>query len=79
VRSYITFTMLLGTNPKRAVRIVKMMGAAPYIAACTSCGQQFHAPFSALRSVRDAKDNLQKQFDAHKCTPSNARKDAAQS
>jgi len=51
----------------RAVRIVKMMGAAPYMAACTSCGQQFHAPLSALRSRKDATDNLQKQFDAHKC------------
>jgi len=56
-----------GDNPKRAVRIVKLMGAAPCLAACTSCGQQFQAPLSSLRSVRDATDNLQKQFDAHKC------------
>jgi hypothetical protein len=55
-------------TPKRAVRIVKQIGAAPCVAACTYCRQEFKAPLSALRSVRDATDNLQKQFDAHKCT-----------
>jgi hypothetical protein len=55
------------TTAHRCIRIVKHIGVAPCVAACTSCGQQFQAPLSALRSVKDATDNLQKQFDAHKC------------
>ena len=57
-------------TPKRAVRIVKHIGPVPCVAACTACGQQFQAPMPALRSVKDATENLQRQFDAHKCKPS---------
>jgi len=53
--------------PKRAVRIVKQIGAVPCVAACTACGQQFTAPVSLLRSVKDATDHLQQQFDRHQC------------
>jgi len=55
------------TRPKRAVRIVKHIGAVPCVAACTNCGQQFQAPTSSLRSVTDATHYLQREFDAHTC------------
>lgn len=52
---------------KRAVRIVKHIGMVPCMAACTACGQEFKAPMPALRGVKDATENLQRQFDAHRC------------
>jgi len=58
------------TKPKRFVRIVKLVGAAPWVAVCTSCSQQFQVPLSALRSgASDATDNLRRQFDLHSCMP----------
>jgi hypothetical protein len=56
-----------GVMPKRAVRIVKMLGSVPCVAACTACGQQFTAPLSALKRLTDAQANLQQQFDRHQC------------
>jgi hypothetical protein len=53
--------------PKRAVRIVKHIGAAPCVAVCTLCGREFKASTSDLRSVGDATKKLQSQFDAHVC------------
>jgi hypothetical protein len=52
---------------KRAVRIVKLVGSVPCVAACTVCGKQFTAPLSALRRATDAQAHLQEQFDRHKC------------
>jgi len=60
-------------TPKRAVRIVKHIGSTPCVAACTACGQQFQAPTSFLRSVNDATNSLQRQFDAHTCKQSDAK------
>jgi hypothetical protein len=57
----------VNTVPKRAIRIAKHIGAVPCVARCTTCNQEFKAPLSALRSVKDATDNLQKQFDLHQC------------
>jgi hypothetical protein len=51
--------------PKRAIRIVKHIGATPCVAACTCCGRQFKA--SDIRSLKEATASLQSQFDAHKC------------
>jgi hypothetical protein len=53
--------------PKRAVRIVKLVGSVPCVAACTACGQQFTAPVSVLKRLTDAQANLQEQFDRHQC------------
>jgi hypothetical protein len=53
--------------PKRAIRIVKHIGAAPCVAVCTFCSQQFKVSTPDLRSVSDATTSLQAQFDAHKC------------
>ena len=50
---------------KRAVRIVKHIGPVPCVAVCTYCSQQFKTPTTA--SVKEATDDLQRQFDAHKC------------
>jgi hypothetical protein len=55
--------------PKRVVRIVKLLGSVPCIAACTACGKQFTAPMSALKRLTDAQANLQEQFDRHQCEP----------
>jgi hypothetical protein len=55
---------------KRAIRIVKHIGATPCIAACIQCGQQFNASRSEIRSVKDATASLQFQFDLHECKPS---------
>jgi hypothetical protein len=52
---------------KRTVKIVKLLGAVPCIAACTACGKQFTAPLSMLQRTKDAQANLQEQFDRHKC------------
>jgi len=62
--------------PKRAVRIVKHIGATPCIAVCTFCSQQFKASTSDLRSVADATASLQSQFDAHKCKPMDSSQNA---
>jgi len=55
--------------PKRAIRIVKHIGATPCIAACTCCNQEFKASVAEIRSVTSATASLQSQFDAHKCKP----------
>jgi hypothetical protein len=52
---------------KRAIRIVKHYSAVPSIAVCTYCSHQFTIPSTALLGVMDATDNLQEQFEAHKC------------
>jgi len=62
--------------PKRAVRIVKHLGAVPCVAACTDCSEQFKAPTSALCSVREATNAIQRQFDAHQCKLIDSRPDA---
>jgi hypothetical protein len=53
--------------PKRAIRIVKHIGSTPVVAACVACKQEFKAPTSSIRSVKEATEAIQKQFDAHKC------------
>jgi hypothetical protein len=62
--------------PKRAIRIVKHIGATPCVAACTHCSQQFKASTSDIRSVKDATASLQSQFDVHKCKPIDSGQDA---
>ena len=52
---------------KRTVKIVKLLGPVPCIAACTACGKQFTAPLSMLQRIKDAQANLQEQFDRHRC------------
>ena len=55
--------------PKRTVRIVKHIGSVPCVAECTACKQQFTAPTGTLRSLKEATENLQRQFDRHECAP----------
>jgi hypothetical protein len=54
---------------KRAIRIVKHIGATPCVAACTCCNQEFKASITEIRSVTSATASLQSQFDVHKCKP----------
>jgi hypothetical protein len=58
--------------PRRAVRIVKHIGAAPCVAVCARCGLEFKASTSDLRSVGDATKKLQSLFDAHVCEDTSA-------
>jgi len=58
---------------KRAVRIVKHLGSVPVEAICTFCSRVFKAPVTTLSKLKDATENLQQQFDRHKC-----REDASQ-
>jgi hypothetical protein len=53
--------------PKRAIRIVKHIGSTPVIAVCVACNREFKAPTLFIRSVKEATESIQKQFDAHKC------------
>jgi hypothetical protein len=57
---------------KRMMRIVKMIGPAPYLAVCTKCGQQFKVTSGKSFTVEDATQTLQGQFDAHECKPEDA-------
>jgi hypothetical protein len=68
-RSKVTNTGLWETvkMPKRTVRIVKHIGSVPVVAECTACREQFTAPTNTLRSVKEATENLQGQFDRHEC------------
>jgi hypothetical protein len=59
--------------PKRAIRIVKHIGSTPVVAACVLCKQEFKVPTYAIRSVKEATDALQKQFDTHKCQTADSR------
>jgi hypothetical protein len=58
--------------PKRAIRIIKHIGSTPVVAACVACKEEFKAPVSCIRSVKEATDAIQKQFDAHKCQTTDA-------
>jgi len=62
--------------PKRAIRIVKHIGATPFVAVCTYCSQQFKVSPSETRTTKDATANLQAQFDAHKCKPIDSSQNA---
>lgn len=53
--------------PKRAIRVIKHIGMAPCVAECTVCNKQFIAPLAALKSVKAATENLQRQFHQHEC------------
>ena len=52
---------------KRYMRIVKMSGAMPDMAACTNCGHEFKVYGSKKHTVAEATENLRKQFTAHDC------------
>jgi transcription elongation factor Elf1 len=63
------------TMPKRA-KVTKWLSSTPAAAVCTSCGQQFKVPMAALSRTLDAQNNLQAQFDRHKCTQGKANEAA---
>ena len=60
------------TMTKRAIKVTKWLSSTPAVAVCTSCGQQFKVPMAALSRTLDAQNNLQEQFDRHKCTQEDA-------
>ncbi|MGA2390750.1 MAG: hypothetical protein ABSF97_17420 [Candidatus Sulfotelmatobacter sp.] len=53
--------------PKRHLRVLQWIGAAPVIAVCTQCNQEFKVPVAALKRVAEAQQNLTVQFAEHKC------------
>jgi transcription elongation factor Elf1 len=63
---------LIMTMPKRANKVTRWLSSTPAVAVCTSCRQQFKVPMTALSRTIDAQNNLQEQFDRHKCTQEDA-------
>ena len=63
--------------PKRAIRLVKQIGAVPCVAGCSYCSKQIKASAADLRSAQTATKSLQAQFDAHKCEREDASQAAA--
>jgi hypothetical protein len=58
---------------KRVVRIVKHVGSVPCVAACAACGEQFTAPLSALRRVKESRTRKRICKDSSTGTNSNER------
>jgi hypothetical protein len=58
---------------KRSLRVVKWLSSTPAIGVCTYCGKQIKVPMTALTKTKDAQENMQRQFDAHKCESEDAR------
>lgn len=52
---------------KRYMRIVKMSGAMPDMAACTNCGHEFKVYSGKKHTIAEATENLRNQFAAHDC------------
>jgi hypothetical protein len=51
---------------------VKWLRSTPAIGVCDSCLQIFKVPISTLSKTQDAEENLQEQFNRHKCKRSDA-------
>lgn len=52
---------------QRNLKVVKWLNTTPAVAICTFCYREFQVPTSALSRTKDAPENLQQQFDRHKC------------
>jgi len=59
---------------KRNIRVTKWLGTVPTAAICTSCNREFKVPLTELKKTSDAQQNLQMQFDRHKCVHANGKK-----
>ena len=57
----------LNSMPKRKLRVVKWVGSTPAIGVCEFCSKQFKVPLTEMARTSEANDNLQGQFDRHKC------------
>jgi hypothetical protein len=53
--------------PPTNLRVVKWMGTTPAIAVCTLCTREFKVSLCALTRTKDAQENLEQQFERHKC------------
>src|ERR1035438_760745 len=52
---------------KRTLKGTKWLGTIPIGAICTACCQNFKVPFHLVDQRDDARANLQRQFEVHKC------------
>jgi hypothetical protein len=59
--------------PKRNVRVISWLGSLPAIGICTHCAKNFRVPLGAMTRITDAVENLQQQFNTHKCEHKDAR------
>jgi hypothetical protein len=57
----------LSSMPKRKLRVVKWVGSTPASGVCEFCSKQFKVPLTEMARTSQADDNLQEQFDRHKC------------
>jgi hypothetical protein len=62
--------------PKRNVRVISWLGSLPAIGVCTHCAKNFNVPSSAMTSITEAVENLQQQFNLHKCEHKDAKLNA---
>jgi hypothetical protein len=53
--------------PKPNLRVLKWIGTAPAVAACSHCNREFKVPLTALKRVLEAQEYLRRQFAEHKC------------
>jgi hypothetical protein len=52
---------------RRDMRMVKVVGGVPEIAACTNCGREFKVYSSKTLAVDEATERLGKLFATHDC------------
>jgi hypothetical protein len=55
----------MGKKPR--LRVVEWVAGLPVIALCTGCNKEFMIPKRAASRTADAQENLQRQYDQHKC------------
>jgi len=52
---------------RRTLRILKWIGTAASTAVCTNCAKEFRIPHGTMTLASEALQNLESQFQAHKC------------
>jgi hypothetical protein len=52
---------------KRSLRVTKWLSSTPVIGVCSPCNKELRVPMTALTKTKDARINLQQQFDQPKC------------
>jgi len=62
---------------KRNLRVLEWLSSTPVTGVCAACLKVFKVPMVALSRTKDAQENMQQQFDAHKCRHEDERTSAA--
>jgi len=59
---------------KRNLQVTKWLSTTPAFGVCTACKKEFKVPMTALTKTKDAQENMQQQFDRHRCEHENAQR-----